>query len=228
MEHRAGLLDQRQLGKSLDKLLDRHLVTPQIGLFIKFFHRIGCRKIVGEPRSVRQQMFDRDRIGRIDQRWLLDRSARANFQILQLRNVAIDWISQIELPFFKKLHHRRARDHLRHRINPKDCVRCHRHFLCQVAIAVQREVCDLALARDHAHGSGMLSLLDVSLNGVMHPVQPLWRKPNPPRARRRQWRSGEDAIDTDCDQKEEEIETFHNPKVCRSLWGMAWLPRPFP
>jgi len=101
------------------------------------------------------------------------------------RQVLGDRIGQHDLAFFRQDHRADRGERLGHRVDAEDGVLGHRSAARGISRAERLEVCDAALARDDRHRAGKLLRLDLGLQGLADPAEPIGREADLFGARRR-------------------------------------------
>ena len=72
-------------------------------------------------------------------------------------------IVEVEPPLLEQHHHGDRRDRLGHRVDAEERALAHRRARCQILIADRRRVREVAVAREHRHGTGSLPCVDMRL-----------------------------------------------------------------
>ena len=85
-------------------------------------------------------------------------------------------IGEDDPPLLGEHHGGGGHEWLRHRVEAEDGVLGHRRAALRVPGAERLEVGDAALARDHGDGAGKLLRLDLGLQDLPDPAQPLGRE----------------------------------------------------
>ena len=169
----AGLVAQRQLGQAQYHLFQRDILAAHQRLAVHVFYGRVIEEAIAQASGVRQQVVDGH--GRTLRRILRAHIANTghDFAVAKSRDVAADWLEELECAFFIEHHQRDRGDRLGHAVDAEDGVALHGQRIFGIAPATGFKMRNLAIPRQQRHESGCLLLVDIGLQAAVDAAQAL-------------------------------------------------------
>ncbi len=166
----AGMADQREARHQRGVLGIGDLAAADAGLLVELVHGTVALVLVGEARSVAEQVLHRHRpLGR--NQLQLAAADHADLLAGELRNELGNRVAEQQVTVLDQRHDADRHDRLGHREYPEDRIVRHRRGARRALLAHRLEPADLAAPR-HQHGdAGNGSLVDLALEGVRHGLE---------------------------------------------------------